>query len=288
MTQEGTGAKPKKPKKMVKQTVPSQTYASVSTKIPENENITIHINQEKSSHPKIANWISAISASISFGLGIITLLLFLQTKKATQSSIDAATIAKQTFEASREYNKESLRLQKATLDSSTESGKQSFNLQKDALNENHTQFIKESEPYIEVLNVELIDFRANMVPSIKCLIVNLKQTPVKMISKKSRIFDNANEKVLYDTIKLHKDRSSMTQYMVQNSPIEVSYSLGSAIKSTDIPFYTVGKYYFYLAIEIKYQNLVTKKYRYYKALLKIKPLADGRTYPEFLYDENTD
>lgn len=53
------------------------------------KSITVKVIQEKSNHPKIANWIAGISAAISLLLGVITIGLYFEAKNATKLTHEA-------------------------------------------------------------------------------------------------------------------------------------------------------------------------------------------------------
>lgn len=200
---------------------------------------------------------------------------------------DSISLVKQdsAFAASNRYNDASIDVQHASNVNSDKNSKNAIEAQIKAINESRTQFEKVNEPYLQSSLAVIESFNKGQDVKITIAINNLKETPVKIVEKKSKM----NRSVLavqFDTIKFTNDTEDLNQYVIKNAPAEIAYYFPTILFDKNRQDYINGIKFIFLAIQFKYQNLITKRYRYYKALLRINPLAGNRTYTRFIYNEN--
>ncbi len=262
-------------KSIPKITVPAQIDAIISdskTQHKEKENITINITQEKSNQPKIANWIAAISAVISLGLGVITLLLFLETKKATQSSADAATVAQKTFEETKKYNSASLMKQQAFFDNE------------------QREFRISHQPYLSlVCDTQTVKMKGNNIIIMKYEIQNISSTPLKLEKNGASFF--AHTKLSNDTLikTFHKNIKTFydgTYIGIGRPPSKAVYIIDDGSNTARKKFLN-GEWEIYLTARFEYINYMNNKKRYYDVIVRLY-YTNGILGENYILNENYD
>jgi len=246
--------------------------------------ITVKVIQEKTNQPTIANVISAISAAISFGLGVLTLWLYFQAKEATKLTGDALRhqIAKDRADSINTANKDTAdaiaNRAKYTRDSDFISKqKAGIDSQIVAVQQTQRDFNISNEPYLQVIQVKLDTFIEGKPIHVSCGFENLGGYPVKVDSSKTVIsvrmfnpgFDHKIKISDYSTdiINLY-----VTRGYPQGYTIESDYPLSKSSYLAVI----YDKYYVWLTGKIIYHNIINKESKIYTFAMKIKPNMTAR------------
>jgi acetolactate synthase small subunit len=258
----------------------------------------------KDSQPFITNIIYVCIFLITAVLAWYTYQLFKQASTQSLAAQKSATAS----EIAANATKKSADLQKQALDSQIADKKVSditnadrikreialFKLQKTndstqiaSLKETQKEFEINNAPYLEISDIEVLNFKKDAKPTFKFYIFNLKETPAKIISIKSRSGVDFGD-IKYDTIKLIPNRDQINQYIIKDAPVEEDYTILDDYTNNDWRQISSGKNYCFIAIEIKFKNLANNKIRFYRVLVKVKPLSGNRAYTQFIYNENSD
>jgi hypothetical protein len=238
------------------------------------EPIIIQVIPLKSNQPKIANIIAGIAAAVSLGLGIITLFLFLQTRKQAQSSQDAATIARETLDSAKSYQKEAVKIHASEMiKADTEDAKRfrrdtaTFALQKktlerqiDGLKETQKEFETSHSPYVRIEAYKMMPQNTlavtveNQGAAIAWLLENEVKVKADILYKPQKTADEWRKR-----LPIPRTPWTFQTLIAPGHNIEFRIPLDS-ISDADIQDVKNGKKYLYIRTVIYYFNTTNRKY----------------------------
>lgn len=284
-------------------------------------------NNSNTHHPTTAWWVNMKKWEradiINVGMLIVTTLLMLFTYRLYKTAIhdsdtadtsakaatNAATIAQQTFEATKRYNDSSLVIQKRFFEETKGYNKGSLHIQQEAfvsntkdskerftrdttalglqiksLKQNQEQFIKQNEPYLQ-LYIDSEKF-IGATGQIFYTLVNLTPIPVKITSVKSAIQCQPKQPVELPETMLNKS-FDINYYVIKEAPQGRRADFFN-VPDTVNKFVNNGAYFTYWQVIFKYQNLISGKQKTYRLRVKLTKLKNKRTYADFIYNDNSE
>jgi hypothetical protein len=269
-----------------------ETDAIKNPRKKKSSNIVVNVIQPKSSQPKIANWIAGLSVLISFGLGVITLFLFLQTKKQAKSSQDAATIAQNTFELTKKYYQKNFKQTDSIEASKFKRDTAAFNLQKKELDaqiesfqQANRKFVIDNEPMLDMSNVSIHETPNDTLP-VGYTIRNSANGAVSVYSQADTIIiadkDRSIEFLENPTKEIDKIKTRKDPMMVNSTPVDVG--IGKKVIFNPKKFGN-KKAFFYFLGKMCYTSQYNSHRRVYSFIYRVYPIKD-RSEWEWIYSSN--
>jgi len=252
----------------------------------------VSVKNQKNWQPIIANIVSAFAVAVSIAMAVVTYRLYDIASSQSKSANTAATIAKKTFEETEKYDSASLAMQREAFDSNNKDAiskykrdTSTFNLQVKALKQNQEQFTKQNEPFIQVYIDTIIYINRPRI-IIRYVLTNLTPTPIQVLTFKSFIVPASIEPTFKAFSSKYENAGKF--YIIKESPQKRYITRNVITNQQTMEWIKSGFYSVYWECEFTYQNLISYKMRIYRFAVKIGMLADGRIYPEFIYNENKD
>ncbi len=279
MTQEETNSNPNEPSQNIPPTQSDPIESSVSdNNTPQaarqprkrKKNLTVRVIQEKTNQPKIANWIAGIAAVISLAVGIVTLYLFSETKKANITTRDAlkhqihidsldsvASVRKDTIDSIVRV-KDNFR-----ADSTFKLQKRSLNAQIQSLQETQKEFDIENRPLLQVLNIQFDTLTVGKKLYLKYLYVNSGKQPIKLLTETVKLKIQNNKKESDYTL-TNPLISPINIYLIGNAIYQKKWFSGIPIKEDFYKHVRNGDFSLHLIGSCVFKNNVTNRRSIYE------------------------
>lgn len=262
--------------------------------------IHVVVKQPNNSSPseKSKNWFERNPSLLGFSGSIIgaliTLAALLFTVVYSQRSLNLATEQFEHYRAQRLLD--SIKSEERDHDQREKDSVQSVLNQKrddrelksleaqiNSLKETHRQFDASNEPYIQVKDPTIVEFNPGVPISVNMHFVNLGNYPVHVLSSATFISTSISPPKIND-LKWSSHRfDNFNAYIVKESPISFSNRDPRPLDESRYRAVVEGKYFIYYSGMLIYQNLITKKIKRYKFILKLTP----EQFVEYVYNENT-
>lgn len=255
-------------------------------------------------------WIEPLNI-VTITLAILTYLLFRQAINDSKTAVISSQYAQDAVKEQRINdsiirrsdsikftNDTSYAIKKNKNDSiinrnSYDISKHSLEAQINSIEETQQIFEKSNQPLLQIMNLDIINFKINEPVEIGFLITNLSNIPVKIIGTKTVAVIKVNPYPISEIKKFLIYTNTMIGYVTKESPMGEHFDFPTNL--------TVGQHdrvikdnsYIYLIREIIYKNLVTDKIRKYMFYIKMKPIKKNASFPNgtyytFIYNENYD
>lgn len=241
--------------------------------------INVNVVPQENNGQRIANWISAIATVISLGVGVVTLSLFNETKKANINSENAVGIATEalrhqvkqdSLDSISDYKKDTADFNNRIIE---RSGNQrslnhqdsSVKAQIHAFQETQKEFEIQNKPFVQIIDMGLDNIKSGERPIIKFNFKVYGKQPVKLRDNKIQIYywhetkpPTYLDKYQTDTIRTYLGEGALFQEH-QSPRIYINKTDSIAIKN--------GISYFFVNGYLRYKNTVTNSensyhYRY--------------------------
>jgi hypothetical protein len=209
----------------------------------------------------------------------------------------SAQISQKTLDEIKDYNTKSLEKQQSALDKADATNKKNFDrvdeairLQDSALKQTANDFEIANAPYlsIEIQNMDII--LENRPVTFDAVIKNLGAYPAKIIEAKfgAIVAKTQHPEKMIDTITNRYLEQTTANYVDKGTPL--IFPVDNLVKNIDSQsfdrLYSNKKWFLYFFAIIKYQNLVTKKYRVYKCGIEFDAKKNNRS--AYIINDNDD
>ncbi|MBI2275362.1 MAG: hypothetical protein HYU70_16325 [Bacteroidetes bacterium] len=258
--------------------------------VPEPIKVIIDGDKRKSTAPRIANIIAAVSVIISAIMFVYTFRLFNETKRANNIADSNYHLAKTAFESSDKSSKDNYDLANRSFESSNEDAKKRFKIdsgilkaQIRSLKEQGDRFEIENKPILTIIPsiIYLADSSNKMVLRYNYILIN--HTKMAAIQKGFylRIWNGKKKDVSTDTVKFNQEiRDSKflsKNEIIVNNMSDTMWVNDERIDIKALNIFKEEKYLYYYG-KILYTNAYddTKQYEY-SFIIMIDLLVPGRS-----------